>query len=148
LPDDPGRTAGIARARADRCGASKDLSGQDVPGILRSPGAVRVKYESHLPGNERVLEVGYLAGDAGSVTPKRSTSREPRWHPRLFSKRWGMGDATKFSVTKKGLDVSITVATTHRWEGDNPGVEAKKPALKLWALNNRRAEPAAQPATS
>ena len=63
MPDDPGRTAGIARARADRCGASKDLSGQDAPGILRSPGAVRVKYESHLPGNERVSEVGYLAED-------------------------------------------------------------------------------------
>lgn len=37
---------------------SKDLSGQDVPGIQRYPGAVRVKYESHLLGNERVSEVG------------------------------------------------------------------------------------------
>lgn len=68
----------LARIRAERVGSpelgpidavpSEDLPGQDVPGIQRYPGAVRVKYESHLLGDERVSEAGYLAeggiGDA------------------------------------------------------------------------------------
>lgn len=33
---------------------SEDLTGQDVPGMQRYPGAVRVKYESRLLGDERV----------------------------------------------------------------------------------------------
>jgi hypothetical protein len=37
---------------------SEDLPGEDISGIQRYPGAVRVKYESHLLGNERVSEVG------------------------------------------------------------------------------------------
>ena len=40
---------------------SKDLPGEDVPGMRRYPGAVRVKYESHLLGDVRVSEAGYLA---------------------------------------------------------------------------------------
>jgi hypothetical protein len=47
---------------------SEDLSWEDISGIQRYPGAVRVRYESHLLGDERVTEVGYLAesevGDA------------------------------------------------------------------------------------
>ena len=42
---------------------SKDLPGQDVPGIQRYPGAARVQYERYLLGNERVSEPGYLAED-------------------------------------------------------------------------------------
>jgi hypothetical protein len=41
---------------------SEDLPGEDVPGMQRYPDAVKVKYESHLLGDERVSEVGYLAG--------------------------------------------------------------------------------------
>ncbi len=33
---------------------------EDVPGLPRYPDAVRVKYESHLLGDARVWEVGYL----------------------------------------------------------------------------------------
>ena len=40
---------------------SKDLPGEDVPGMRRYPGAVRVKYESHLLGDVQVTEAGYLA---------------------------------------------------------------------------------------
>jgi hypothetical protein len=39
---------------------SEDLPGEDIPGMKRYPGAVRVKYESHLLGEKRVSEVGYL----------------------------------------------------------------------------------------
>ena len=39
----------------------EDLPGEDVPGVQRYPGSVRVKYESHLLGDERVSEAGYLA---------------------------------------------------------------------------------------
>ncbi len=38
-----------------------DLPGEDVPGLPRYPGAVRVKYENHLLGDARVWEVGYFA---------------------------------------------------------------------------------------
>ncbi len=44
---------------------SEDLPGEDIPGLQRYPGAVRVKYDSHLLGNERVSEVGYLAEERG-----------------------------------------------------------------------------------
>jgi hypothetical protein len=39
----------------------EDLPGSDVPGLPRYPGAVRVKYESHLLGDVHVSEVGYVA---------------------------------------------------------------------------------------
>jgi hypothetical protein len=58
-------------SRTDRVGSpelesidavpSEDLPGEDVPGMRRYPGAVRVKYESHLLGDERVSEAGFLA---------------------------------------------------------------------------------------
>ena len=41
---------------------SENLPGQDVPGMQRYPGAVRVKYGSHLLGEKRVSEAGYLSG--------------------------------------------------------------------------------------
>jgi hypothetical protein len=40
---------------------SEDLPGEDVAGLRRYPGTVRVKYESHLLGDARVTEAGYLA---------------------------------------------------------------------------------------
>ncbi|MDQ3318126.1 MAG: hypothetical protein M3522_12455 [Actinomycetota bacterium] len=47
---------------------TKDLPGEDVPGLGRYPGAVRVEYESHLLGDARVTEVGYLArGDSSEA---------------------------------------------------------------------------------
>lgn len=47
---------------------SEDLPGEDLPGMQRYPGAVRVKYESHLLGDERVTEAGYLAqGEVGAA---------------------------------------------------------------------------------
>jgi hypothetical protein len=39
---------------------SEDVSGEEVAGLRRYPGAVRVKYESHLLGDQRVSEAGYL----------------------------------------------------------------------------------------
>jgi hypothetical protein len=38
-----------------------DQPGQDVPGLPRYPGSVRVKYENHVFGDARVWEVGYFA---------------------------------------------------------------------------------------
>ena len=47
---------------------SEDLSWEDISGIQRYPSAVRVRYESHLLGDERVTEVGYLAeGEVGDA---------------------------------------------------------------------------------
>jgi hypothetical protein len=47
---------------------SENLPGQDVPGMQRYPGAVRVKYGSHLLGEKRVSEAGYLAeGEVGDA---------------------------------------------------------------------------------
>jgi hypothetical protein len=40
---------------------SEDVPGEEVAGLRRYPGAVRVKYESHLLGDRRVSEAGYLA---------------------------------------------------------------------------------------
>jgi hypothetical protein len=40
---------------------SVDVPGEEVAGLRRYPGAVRVKYESHLLGNARLSEAGYLA---------------------------------------------------------------------------------------
>jgi hypothetical protein len=51
-----------------------DLPGADVPGLPRYPGAVRVKYESHLLGDARVREVGYVA--EGSVHEAESFYRQ------------------------------------------------------------------------
>jgi hypothetical protein len=51
-----------------------DLPGEDVPGLPRYPGAVRVRYESHLLGDTRVWEVGYFA--QGRVHEAESFYRE------------------------------------------------------------------------
>jgi hypothetical protein len=54
---------------------AQDIPGEDVPGLPRYPGAVRVKYESHLLGDVHVLEVGYLVEgrvhEAGSFYRRR-----------------------------------------------------------------------------
>jgi hypothetical protein len=39
---------------------SEDVPGEEVAGLRRYPGAVRVKYESHLLGDQQVSEAGYL----------------------------------------------------------------------------------------
>jgi hypothetical protein len=52
-----------------------DRPGEDVPGLPRYPGAVRVKYEDHQLGDTRVWEVGYFAEgrvhEAGSFYRQR-----------------------------------------------------------------------------
>lgn len=62
---------------------SEDLPGEDVPGMQRYPGAVRVKYESHLLGDERVSEAGYLAH--GGVS-----DAEEFYEPRLDENGWAL----------------------------------------------------------
>lgn len=42
---------------------AEDAPGEDVVGLPRYPGAVRVEYESHTLGDTRVREVGYLTED-------------------------------------------------------------------------------------
>jgi hypothetical protein len=62
---------------------SEDLPGEDISGIQRYPDAVRVKYESHLLGDERVTEVGYLAeGEVGDA--------EEFYEPRLDEDGWAL----------------------------------------------------------
>jgi hypothetical protein len=65
---------------------SEDLPGEDVSGMQRYPGAVRVKYESHLLGDERVSEVGYLAQGRGGEA-------EEFYEPRLDENGWAFQGA-------------------------------------------------------
>jgi hypothetical protein len=58
-----------------------DQPGQDVPGLPRYPGAVRVKYENHVFGDARVWEVGYFA--EGRVREVQTFYRQ-----RLDESRW------------------------------------------------------------
>lgn len=61
----------------------EDVPGEDVAGLPRYPGSVRVKYESHDLGDARVREVGY-------VTEGRLGEVEDFYERRLGENGWSL----------------------------------------------------------